>query len=773
MVEYTGWLLDVYADYQAGDVVLWLLCDDGQRRSLHQDFPVTFYAAGPNARLRELWNYLSSQPIPVELRRSERRDLFETVPVTVLEIRVKKASEQPRLFKEILGPFPDLVYYDADLTLITRYAALHDVFPLTRCRVVVGTDGKVREIGPLESRWALDPELAPLRILRLEPDTDPFHDPPTHLVIQYDRYGCQIPLTPERPLLVSLAATLTRYDPDLILTRWGDTWLLPTLLEYSQNQNIPLPLNRDTARGVMRKAERSYFSYGRVIHRGQQVTLLGRLHVDSLNAMMFGDYGLEGVYELSRVSGLPVQTVARTSPGSGITAMQIITALRDGILTPYHKQQAEIFKSAQDLINLDAGGLVYQPLVGLHKDVAEIDFISMYPSIMRAFNISPEFPSRNMDALCPDGLDDSISQEQPGLLPRTLAPLLDKRIAIKEQLSGLQALDCRYRPYKARAAALKWLLVVCFGYTGYKNAKFGRIESHQAITAYAREVLLVAKETAERMGYKVLHMYIDCLWVQKPGASKVVDFQPLLDAINSRTRLPIALDGIYKWIAFLPSKVDDRVPIANTFFGIFQSGEIKVRGIEARRHNTPPFIYQTQMEILNLLAKASKAEELPCLLPEVIAFVRKRLADLRLGRVDIEELLVRQNLSRKTDEYKVLSPSAHAAMQLEATGRSVSAGQSVRFLYVMGNSKVIAWDLTQQNRAFSIDKVRYAELLVRAVATVLKPLSVDEKTIRNWLFSNAGYGSRPGYLPPGADKHIPLLTINRNQRIGQGNPASL
>ena len=191
-------------------------------------------------------------------------------------------------------------------------------------------------------------------------------------------------------MLISLAAVLRRYDPDLILTAWGDTWLLPNLLQISQDQAIALPLNRDPSRGVIRKAERSYFSYGRVIHRDQQVTLLGRLHVDKLNAMMFSDYGLEGVFELARVSGLPVQTVARTSPGSGITAMQILTALRDGILTPYHKQQAEIFKSAQDLINLDSGGLVYQPLVGLHKDVAEIDFISMYPSIMQVFNISPE-----------------------------------------------------------------------------------------------------------------------------------------------------------------------------------------------------------------------------------------------------------------------------------------------------------------------------------------------------------------------------------------------
>ena len=44
---------------------------------------------------------------------------------------------------------------------------------------------------------------------------------------------------------------------------------------------------------------------------------------------------------------------------------------------------------------------------------------------------------------------------------------------------------------------MKWLLVCCFGYTGYKNARFGKIEAHEAINAVARETLLVAKEIAE------------------------------------------------------------------------------------------------------------------------------------------------------------------------------------------------------------------------------------------------------------------------------------
>jgi len=38
------------------------------------------------------------------------------------------------------------------------------------------------------------------------------------------------------------------------------------------------------------------------------------------------------------------------------------------------------------------------------------------------------------------------------------------------------------------------------------------------------------------------------------------------------------MDGVYRWVVFLPSRVNERVPVANRYFGVFQSGEIKVRG---------------------------------------------------------------------------------------------------------------------------------------------------------------------------------------------------
>ncbi len=764
----SGWLLDVYPDLKGG-LALWLIEDAGAARGrrirLRQPFPVVFYAAGPDERLRALWKYLRSQEIPVELERAERRDLFQPHPVTVMRIQVDDPARQPALLARLASAFPDLTWYDADLAISLRHAAVYGTFPLAKVRAVVDERLAVHSLSVLDSPWDLDPPAAPLRIMRLEPDCDPHHTAPRYLQIRCERreYRLPLPTYPPpappiantamggeslplphpcfsdgggreggRPLLVNLTAILKRHDPDLLLTAWGDTWLLPYLLELSESAGIPLPLNRDASQPVVHKQERSYQAYGQVIHRGRQVHLFGRWHIDIFNAMMFHDYGLDGILESSRVTALPVQQVARQSPGTGISSMQIVTALRQGVLIPWRKQQAEMPKSALDLIHADQGGLVYQPTIGLHRDVAEIDFVSMYPSIMARFNISPETIGDESDEFAEQApeLNLWVKRETPGLIPQTLRPLLDKRIAFKQRIPELPAWDPRKAVYKARAAAHKWLLVTCFGYLGYKNARFGRIEAHQAVTAYSRECLLRAKEAAEDAGYTVLHLYVDGLWVQKPGCAAVADIQPLLDEIAVRTGLPVALDGIYRWVAFLPSRVNTRVPVANRYFGVFQDGTIKVRGIEARRRDTPPFVAQTQMAILEYLAAASNADQLRERLPEALAYLNRRVRQLRERRVSLPELLVTQKVSRELALYRTPSPAARAALQLQAVGKTVRPGQPVKLLYLLGKPGVHAWDCLPSPCLAQVDTRLYVELLLRAAEAVLQPVGVSKEALR-------------------------------------------
>ena len=99
MIERRGWLLDLYADEQDG-LVFWLLGEDGCRHRLRQSFPITFYVAGPSPRLRALWRYLQNHPIPLELDRVSRHDLFSGF-IDVMAVRVESPACQPRLFQAL------------------------------------------------------------------------------------------------------------------------------------------------------------------------------------------------------------------------------------------------------------------------------------------------------------------------------------------------------------------------------------------------------------------------------------------------------------------------------------------------------------------------------------------------------------------------------------------------------------------------------------------------------------------------------------------------
>ncbi len=663
---------------------------------------------------------------------------------------MQNAARQPQLFREIAQRFPELDYYDADLSINLRHAARYGTFPLARCYARADEDGLIQELRVLDSPWDLDPSKAPLRTLALRPDCDPAHADPQALIASHDGHEYRFPLKDERPLLVNLRALLTRLDPDLLLTYNGDTWLLPRLLDAAQKHNLPLPLSRDPERGVLHKKEGSYFSYGQIIYRGQQILLYGRCHIDCRNAMMWQDYDLEGALETARITALPIQTAARVSPGTGISSMQITTALRNDILVPWRKQQAERPKTAADLIRFDQGGLVYQPITGLHFDVGMIDFISMYPSIMVRSNISPETPF-------PDRL--GSSDYPPGLVPLTLAPLLEKRVALKQRALSLPAWDPRRRMDKARSEAHKWLLVTCFGYLGYKNARFGRIEAHEAVTTWGREALLRAKEAAEDMGFNILHMYVDGLWVKKDGCRQPQDFQPLLEEVAARTSMPVALDGVYRWVAFLPSRVDERLPVPNRYFGVFQDGSVKARGIELRRRDSAPWVADAQREMLRCLALAETPDALRGQVDAALAILRGRLRSLRAGRVPLEDLLVGKKLSKELAGYRVPSPGARAALQLMAAGKPTRPGQRIKLLFTRGGSGVHAWNLPSAPDPAALDFAYYEDLMLRAAAALLQPFGVAEEDLRIRVRDDLG-----------EQLALPLHAWNRRRAAENYNP---
>lgn len=228
-------------------------------------------------------------------------------------------------------------------------------------------------------------------------------------------------------------------------------------------------------------------------------------------------------------------------------------------------------------------------------------------------------------------------------------------------------------------------------------------------------------------------MYVDGLWVKRRGVKTETAVQPLLDEIESNTGLPIALEGFYKWIAFLPSKLDERVPVPNRYFGVFETGELKVRGIEMRRHDTPPFVAEIQQHVLKYLAKTTNLNN--CL-TKIIQYVRNCVAALRSGQVEPQMLLVSQTLSRSVEEYRVLSPAARAVKQLEQVNKLRFPGQQIQFVFTTGKPGAFAWDLPETFNQTLIDVEQYIELTLRAATAVLQPWDIKREWLDEWVLQD-------------------------------------
>jgi DNA polymerase elongation subunit (family B) len=356
---------------------------------------------------------------------------------------------------------------------------------------------------------------------------------------------------PEVELINSLSSLIRQLDPDMILTDGGDSFQLPYLYHRAHETGAVLRLGRDRDIPPPQKKGRSYFSYGRIIYKPGGYLLKGRLHIDR-ETFIYSEGGMRGLIDLGRITGIPLQQLARLSPGSAVTALQVNQALRDGVLVPWRRNLSENFKSAEELLRCDRGALVLEPSVGIYENTAEIDFASLFPNIMVTKNISPETV---LCECCPDSpqkvpfIGYNICQRRVGLIPRVIGPLIERRMTYKRMAdTTIDGGD-----YLKMQKVLKWLLVTSFGYMGFNKARFGRIECHESITAYAREILLQTMEIAEDMGFEVLHGIVDSLWVK--GSS---DPEELCERVSEIVGIPLELKGHYHWIVF-PSNRNSRV----------------------------------------------------------------------------------------------------------------------------------------------------------------------------------------------------------------------
>ena len=694
-----------------GRVLEWEVTADGAVATAREDYTPRFYvgsrAPDADVDLEAVRTQYERHPDVVATGIRSRRPGFRRDDEAVLAVDVAHVDRVAPLARQVrqlsAPPVGDLACFNVDFSREFRYCLENDLDPT--------------------------PATA-LSTLRLGvPVTETAEGAYTELTVD----GEVVSGSPT-DVLTAVRAALDARDPDVLVCSTSE--IVPTLSEMAADAGLDdFTLSRRPDVDYQRLAGRStYASYGRVGHSPARYNVPGRAIVDESNTFFYGETNLDGILDLVSRSKKPIQELAWASIGNVLTAIQICEAHDRGVLVPWNSWRHEFFKPMGTLHDADRGGFVFAPEVGVHDDVHELDFSSLYPNIICSRNVSPD----TIRCSCHGDREDvpelgyAICDER-GYLVDVLQPIVDARDEIKAEIRRERRRSDpdsdRLEALAGRSAALKWILVACFGYQGFSNAKFGRIECHEAINAFAREILLTAKDRLEAGGWRVVHGIVDSIWVTPDpdvdGAERR-GLDALAAEISEAVDVRLEYEAEYDWVAFVPQRGSDTGALTKYFGKRAGEAEFKIRGIEARQRSTASFVEATQRALLERFDDSRDPDDVLCTLREAIR-------ELRAGGVDPGRLVERNRVSKPRDAYTQYTKNVAALERASDDGLGVHPGQSIEYVVVDDEKRSRDRVALAHEEPDSYDASYYETQLVRAAESVLSPLGWDREDVRQRL----------------------------------------
>ncbi|WP_117592475.1 type B DNA-directed DNA polymerase [Haloprofundus halophilus] len=683
-------------DYLEGDVLEWSLTPDGVEFTRNSSYEPTIYvSAHGEGDLAEVSEVLRRHPKVTLAHLVEERIGFRHDQEPVLRVDVVDLDAVTDVAHEVRGWRKPGEYrcYNVDLSREFRYC-LEEGVSSTPERTLTVLDISISES-----------QLASGRITTADLDDETISGTQEEVLeVVHDR--------------------LSADDPDVLLLNTSEA--VPGLYEQAERVG-----NREFELGRLPgwqqlAGESTYASYGNVGHSPARYNLPGRVIIDRSNTFMWNQTNLDGCLDLVERSGKPLQELAWSSIGTILTAIQIREARKRGVLVPWNSWRHEQFKTMCQLHEADRGGFTFAPKVGLHEDVHELDFSSLYPNIIVTRNVSPEKIRCECHADREDvpGLGYCICDER-GYLPAVLEPLIEDRDAIKAELRETDDPE-RENVLEGRSNAIKWILVSCFGYQGFSNAKFGRIECHEAINAFAREILLDSKQVFEQNGWEIVHGIVDSIWVRRIRDEEQTPLDELVEQISQGVGIRLEYEAAYDWIAFVPMRDSDAGALTKYFGKVADEDEYKYRGIECRQRSTPAFIEEAQTDMIRILDEYQEPEP-------VCDRLKLWVKRLRSGGVEPEDLLINNRVTKHVDEYSQYTRNVAALERAEGHGLSRSPGESVSYVVVDDEKRSRDRVALAHEDLSTYDVDFYETQLLRAAESVLSPLGWRRSAIENAL----------------------------------------
>lgn len=683
------------------------------------------------------------------------RQTFAREPV--LRVEVPTPPDTPALRDRLHGA--GVPTFEADVRFAMRYLIDHDIrgsltlrgnsFPATEGTRIFENP----QVSPTD--WSPD-----LRVLSLDIETDPR----AQRILSVGLFGCgaaevilltppgsdspepSVPVASEEELLRTLCGRISDLDPD-VLTGWNVVdFDFAVLLRRAEELGVTMTLGR--APGKTR------YRPGRSHRESSQVWIPGRLVLDGLQLLRgafvrmerhsldfvarevlgegktlsgeqkgeeilwtfekdrqrFVEYNLtdarlvleildrlqlvELAVQRSRLTGLPPDRVASSVAAFDFLYLKELAKRR--IVAPSVRSGESAGESAM------GGGHVIEPEPGLYNDVLVLDFKSLYPSLIRTFQIDPlgyvDAPEPGEDLIvAPNG---ACFRRQAGVLTLLLDELVPRREAA--QRAGREV----------ESSAIKILMNSFFGALGTPVCRFYNPEIANAITSSGRQLLLWSKKQLEEWGHRVLYGDTDSLFVEAgPAEALALDKfgSVLIDRLNAsladhveaqwglESLLEVELEKVFVRL-FLPSVRRGTAGARKRYAGLLRKAgklEVEFTGLEAVRRDWTDLARQVQRELYRRLFLAEPVEE----------YLSAIAAELRAGTLD-DLLVYRKALRKDLDSYTSTTPP-HVAAARKLTG---TPGRLISYYMTVGGPEPV------EGLRHPIDYQHYLDKQLRSVA---------------------------------------------------------
>jgi len=614
------------------------------------------------------------------------------------------------------------------------------------------------------------------RVLSFDIETDPkaerllalsMYGPSIDEVLIVDGSGRPMPekairCVDERAALTAFCDRVRELDPD-VFTGWNTIDFDFTVLQrIATRLRHPFVLGRDAGELRIRRAE-GYFGSG-------QATIPGRLVLDGIDLLRgafvrMEDYSLDAVAREVLGEGKALESnakdrlaeiihnyrhnlpafalYARTdarlafdivskldlirlsfarSQLAGMTPDRVAASIasfdfvylseleKRGIVAPTVRSDDSRVFAAQH------GGHVLEPVAGLHRNVWVFDFKSLYPNIIRTFNIDPlsyvESPEAAADLIETPG---GSFKRAPAILPGLLDDLFPRREAAKKAGDAVAA------------QSIKILMNSFYGVLGTSACRFYNPALANSITGSGREMLLWSKRWFEEAGFRVLYGDTDSLFVgsgsleppppeQGPALAAKLN-QELTSYIRTRwkvtSRLELEFEKTYLRL-ILPHARHSTRGASKRYAGLVREGDkatVEFVGMEVVRSDWTALAKQVQRELYQRLFTDQPVE---IYLADIVKTVRD-------GALD-KLLVYRKSLRKGAETYTATTPPHVAAARKSRT--PVRGRKVIEYVMTTGGPEPL------DNIQHPPDREHYVTKQIRPVAEpVLATLGLDFDTV--------------------------------------------